>query len=70
MIEVFKTNINSQKKARLLSDALLILDADFSISFDLEDCDKILRIKNHHINIEAVRHTAKELDIDIEVLPE
>ena len=45
MIEVYKTNIRTRKQS---SRVLKILKNTFlgaEINFDLEDCDKILRVK-------------------------
>ena len=45
MVEVFKTNVQNQTQARII---LSLLQSDFSeakINFDLEDCDKILRVE-------------------------
>lgn len=55
MIEVFKTNVQSQKDALQILDNLSKQLKNSKINFDLEDCDKILRIertnkaKNHYI---------------------
>ena len=45
MVEVFKTNIQQQRQAEIL---LAVLGQHFPqarINFDLEDCDKILRVE-------------------------
>ncbi len=48
MIEVFRTNVNSIQQADSLT-ALLLLSYPFAaITFDLEDCDRILRIAGAH----------------------
>lgn len=47
MIEVFKTNVSEQQQADELIGLLLHLLPDSSINFDLEDCDKVLRIDHH-----------------------
>ena len=44
MIEVFKTNINDEREAAELRNGLLISYPSHRINFDLDDCDKILRI--------------------------
>lgn len=46
MIEIFKTNLKSKKKAEQLISMLEHEFPDCIINFDLEDCDKILRIEN------------------------
>ena len=55
MIEVFKTNVLLQKDAMQIVNALSEQLHNVKINFDMEDCDKILRIegtdkyKNNHI---------------------
>ena len=44
MIEVFKTNVRFQIDALLIVDSLQKKLRTTKINFDLEDCDKILRI--------------------------
>lgn len=44
MIEVFKTNVMFHKDALLIIDRLEKKLGNSKINFDLEDCDKILRI--------------------------
>lgn len=45
MVEVFKTNVNSHCHASLLVYRLERVFTGYSVNFDLEDCDRILRIK-------------------------
>lgn len=45
MIEVFVTNVAKKKDSVFLRKELLSIFPDSEISFDLEDCDRILRIK-------------------------
>ncbi len=45
MVEIFKTNVEEQDQARVL---LQVLSQQFPLSkinFDLDDCDRILRIE-------------------------
>ncbi|TDO99276.1 hypothetical protein [Flavobacterium sp. 245] len=44
MIEVFKTNVQEVEQSILIVGKLLEHFPDSKINFDLEDCDKILRI--------------------------
>lgn len=54
MIEVFKTNIVDENTAKtVLSDLAIHLPNSY-INFDLEDCDKILRIENCSIHLDLV----------------
>ena len=44
MIEVFKTNVQKESQADLLIDLISLAFTDYRASFDLEDCDKVLRV--------------------------
>ena len=53
-VEVFKTNVKQKRHAKRL---LNILSQQFPlcrINFDLEDCDKILRIEGNNIRHEKI----------------
>lgn len=54
MVEVFKTNIQEKKQAALLFDVLIQHFPLFKINFDLEDCDKILRVEGDSICHEII----------------
>ena len=42
---------------------------DYNINFDLEDCDKVLRVKSpNSINIAGIVRTCTEKDIQIELI--
>ena len=54
---VFKTNVTSKRKAGKVSNLLTSLPAIQQWNFDLEDCDKILRIVSNGLsprNVESV----------------
>lgn len=46
MIEVFKTNVNDEVQAKSLLRLIHMTFQDYQANFDLEDCDRILRVKN------------------------
>jgi len=50
MVEVFKTNVQCPVEAERLVGRLLEQLPLCSINFDLEDCDRILRIEGHPIH--------------------
>ncbi|MBS1773810.1 MAG: hypothetical protein JST82_13200 [Bacteroidetes bacterium] len=54
MIEVFKTNVKEAAVSEMLVQQLLQHYPNGKITFDLEDCDSILRIAEHNINAEHV----------------
>nr|WP_197486598.1 hypothetical protein [Mucilaginibacter sp. L294] len=45
MIEVFKTNVQEKDRSKVLIQKLLEQFPASKINFDLEDCDKILRVE-------------------------
>lgn len=44
MIEVFKTNVTDRDVANMLLDQIHLTFIGYQANFDLEDCDKILRV--------------------------
>ena len=49
MVEVFKTNVRSIRKAKLIIQKLAEEYPAYKINFDLSDCDKILRVQGKNI---------------------
>ncbi len=68
MVEVFKTNVPHIIAADKLSSELLTHIPNSRISFDLEDCDRILRIENTHVNSLLVVSTLHKRGFSCEVL--
>ena len=54
MIKVFKTNVKDQKKALEIKNSIHRIFGIRQVTFDLEDCDRVLRV-------EAAHFTAKEI---------
>lgn len=50
MIEVFKTNVQEESQCKIIIAILLEHFPNSKINFDLEDCDKILRIHGNSIS--------------------
>lgn len=46
MIEIFKTDITCADKAKWLIEQIHQTFSSYKANFDLEDCDKILRVVN------------------------
>ncbi|PWT78194.1 MAG: hypothetical protein C5B59_02295 [Bacteroidetes bacterium] len=46
MIEVFKTNVSHSDEAEWLVERIHEKFRDYKVNFDLEDCDRILRVKS------------------------
>lgn len=45
MVEVFKTNVTSAAQAKKVVKMLRLHFPESHINFDLEDCDKVLRVE-------------------------
>jgi len=71
MIEVFKTNINCPNKAMQLVEQIQQHFAGYKANFDLEDCDRVLRIVSNNENITpCFTEWLKNYDCMAEVLPD
>jgi len=60
-ILVFKTNVTSKRKVSKVKSLLTSVAAIKQWNFDLEDCDKVLRIEANGLNtryVESLLHTA------------
>jgi len=49
MVEVFKTNIKTHGLSKTLIRKLLEHYPESSVNFDLDDCDKVLRVEGDDI---------------------
>ncbi|MFL5743408.1 MAG: hypothetical protein ACJ751_01995 [Niastella sp.] len=54
MIEVFKTNVQKFSEAQKLVALLRKHFPNSKINFDLDDCDKVLRVEGNNLRIEKV----------------
>lgn len=54
MIEVFKTDVQNNRQSKLLVKKLEHSIPGSIINFDLDDCDKVLRIEGDSFSPEAV----------------
>lgn len=71
MVEVFKTNVHNPDAAKQIIKNLAKLSSRYKANFDLEDCDKILRLEARHIapiDIDRVISTVKNANFEIEVM--
>jgi hypothetical protein len=55
MVEIFKTNVEQEEHSVLLITQLSNNFPNLKINFDLEDCDKILRVEGMPIPIETIQ---------------
>ena len=72
MIEVFKTNVDSQDHAEKLVEEIQKNFAGYKANFDLQDCDNILRVKSTTASIESncLISFIKDLGFEAEILPD
>ena len=68
MVEVFKTNIHDKKTANKIVADLYEQFPSFKINFDLDDCDKILRVESDKVVPEEVTKILKHKGYVCEVL--
>jgi hypothetical protein len=71
MIEVFKTNVNNREQAEQVLEQIHNTFAGYKANFDLEDCDRILRIQADG-DIPAIQFILflKGLGVEAGVLPD
>lgn len=60
MVEIFKTNVSDKNQAEQLIGILSQYFPACSINFDLDDCDKILRVEGDHSCFETIRMIVNE----------
>ncbi|MBK6265160.1 hypothetical protein JKA74_08930 [Marivirga sp. S37H4] len=53
MVEVFKTNVIDPEQADLVIREICNLFPHYKVNFDMEDCDKILRVETDQVFIDA-----------------
>jgi hypothetical protein len=72
MVEVFKTNVKHQHQADMLIDKIQNIFTNYVVNFDLEDCDKILRVKctTGLIKCSGLINLVNDLGFHAEVLPD
>jgi hypothetical protein len=69
MIEVFKTNVQFQKDAQQIVATLEKIMTTAKINFDLEDCDKILRIEaTNQFKSKCIMNFLEQLGYHCEIL--
>ena len=68
MVEVFKTNVQYRELAEQLVSILRSRFAFYKINFDLEDCDKILRVEGKQICVEIIIEILINHGLECEVL--
>jgi len=71
MIEVFKTNVRHRAIANMLIDRIHEACPHYKATFDLEDCDRILRVKSsaEEVDAQALIDILDAFGFEAEVLP-
>ncbi len=71
-VEVFKTNVETGEQAEQLINLISASFPHYSVNFDLEDCDRILRIKSgaSFILCNEVINLLKKFNYTAELLPD
>jgi len=68
MVEVFKTNVDQPEHSEMLIDQLISHIPNSDINFDLEDCDKILRIEAESVSNQLIIEILHQNGYQAEVL--
>lgn len=68
-VEVFKTNVDSEKLALKIIRSLTKRFPHYKVNFDLDDCDNILRIESKSsVNLSEIIDLLEEWEIKISIL--
>jgi len=72
MIEVFRTNVNDQMNAAMIVSRIHQNFVLYEANFDLQDCDRILRVKSlfGEINSHDIVNFVHTFGFHAEVLPD
>jgi len=72
MIEVFKTNVKDKTQSQVLIEMIHSAFPTYKVNFDLEDCDKILRVCGITNPLQAFQiiNLLKDFGVRAEVLPD
>ncbi len=72
MIEVFKTNVGSPEVAQAIVQRIQRAFPGYTANFDLDDCDRILRVKSTGENVDTCGLSVllKTVGVQAEVLPD
>ena len=71
MVEVFKTNVTTRDHANMLICHIRATFGNYKATFDLEDCDKILRVESSGpIHCSQLINFLREFGFTAEVLPD
>ncbi|MGC1240022.1 MAG: hypothetical protein WA874_00465 [Chryseosolibacter sp.] len=71
-IEVFKTNVKDAGHAQMLLERIHFSFSDYTATFDLEDCDRILRVASATglIDVSSLMKLLRSFGVQADVLPD
>lgn len=67
-IEIFKTNVNNKSAASNALQNLSLVLPECEINFDLDDCDKVLRIAGQSIDVQIVLNCLSQQGYQCELI--
>ena len=72
MVEVFKTNVHNRSQAEWLLVQIHKAFPYYRANFDLEDCDRILRVESPtgFVRVSVLLRQLRQLGVHAEVLPD
>ena len=72
MVEVFKTNVEDQIDAIILINRIQANFEGYAVTFDLEDCDKILRVRTDEPSVQSAHIITmiEKMGFDAIILPD
>ncbi len=72
MVEVFKTNVNTWRRAKFILDLIHQKFESCEANFDLDDCDNILRVESsdEYFNFDLIKSLLEKRKVQIDFLPE
>lgn len=70
LVEIFKTNVNNEGLAAEIITTLKKLFPDYEINFDLDDCDRILRVEpeNGIVEVDKIMRVVSNFSCEIEIV--
>ena len=67
-VEVFMTNVQDVSQANYLIKMIIKIFPHYLVNFDLEDCDKILRVESDTIDSNAIIRLLSSNNVWCEIL--
>jgi hypothetical protein len=68
-VEIFRTFVNNEKQARKICEILNSQLENTKVNFDLDDCDKVLRVESPEIDINKIRWIMENLGYSCDLIP-